>query len=482
MTAERPVAIIDIGSNSVRLVVYSGATRVPALTFNEKVLAGLGRLTDANELAPGPQEKALSAIARFHLLLAHMNVVRTRVVATAAVRDARNGGDFVKAIKRIGFDCEILSADEEARLAGTGVLSAIPEARGIVGDLGGGSLELVQVGDGRVGTGVSMPLGVLRVPSGPEAEKQVRKTIRQTLDRAGLRGRGKGEAFYMVGGSWRALAKMDMLATAFPLPITQQYCMHPDRVADLRRLASAPDRTLTKGIAPARLASTPAAAMLLSALVDEIEPSELVVSSFGIREGLLYSSLSARVRRCDPLIEGAREASGGERRFGEHGDLLDDWISPLFDDPPHLERLRHAGCILADVAWQANPDFRADRGVEMALHGNWVSVTAAERVIMAQALSSNFGRDKLLGPELASLCTTEDLHRARRWGLAMRLAQRLSGGVASVLHETELHCDGERLELHVPAKENALVGDQVLRRLNAVAESLDLQSDVVADL
>jgi exopolyphosphatase/guanosine-5'-triphosphate,3'-diphosphate pyrophosphatase len=179
------------------------------------------------------------------------------------------------------------------------------------------------------------------------------------------------------------------------------------------------------------------------------------------------------------LIEAARESGGGEHRFGQHGDLLDEWISPLFDDPPEMSRLRRASCLLADVAWQSNPGFRADRGIEMALHGNWVAISAAERVIMAQALSSNFGREKLPGSRLAQLCTTEELKRAHHWGLAMRLGQRLSGGVASVLEHSGLSTDSGTIRLHVLRTEHALVGEPVKRRLAQLGEALGCDTEIV---
>jgi exopolyphosphatase/guanosine-5'-triphosphate,3'-diphosphate pyrophosphatase len=276
----------------------------------------------------------------------------------------------------------------------------------------------------------------------------------------------------MVGGSWRALARIDMLATDFPLPITQQYRMKPSRAGELRKLVRALDPRLSRAAAPARLAASPAAAMLLKLLVDELEPSQLVVSTYGIREGLLYSKLKTGIRRLDPLIEEARDAGGGEHRFGQHGDLLDAWIAPLFDDEPAMRRLRLASCLLADVAWQANPGFRADRAIELALHGNWVAVSTAGRVIMAQALAANFGRDRLPDPRLAQLCSADELKRAHCWGVAMRLGQRLSGGVGSVLKRTSLGGANGAIQLSVRRGEEALVGEQVQRRLIRLAETL----------
>jgi exopolyphosphatase/guanosine-5'-triphosphate,3'-diphosphate pyrophosphatase len=476
----QPVGIIDIGSNSVRLVVYSGRHRAPSPIFNEKVMAGLGAgLRETGALDPESQRRALLALQRYHLLLKHMRVSQVQVVATAAVRDARNGLQFVREVERIGLPCKIISADEEARYSGLGVVSAFPGADGIVGDLGGGSLELVEVAQGATRRWISLPLGVLRVERGKSRAKAALDVLRSGLKESGLAGSGKGRPFYMVGGSWRALAQMDMAATHFPLPATHHYRMKPRRIAALKRIAEAGGEW-TKAVSPARHASAPVAAMLLQHIADELQPSGLIVSAFGLREGLLYSALRTSVRRKDPLVEAARDAGGGEHRFGQHGDLLHEWIAPLFEDKPGMERLRLASCLLADVAWQAAPMFRADRGVEMALHGDWTAVDAAGRVIMAQALSSNFGRDSLPDTQLQQLVKQEQLQRAHCWGLAMRLGQRLSGGVASVLERTSLSVDGGALWLNVPRDEQSLAGDAVRRRLHRLAEALRLEPDIAA--
>lgn len=474
----KPVAVVDIGSNSVRLVVYSGRQRAPSPIFNEKVMAGLGAgLREDGRMSLDSEQKALSALCRYKLLLRHMGVRDAQVVATAAVRDASNADDFVRAVNDIGFSCEVISAEDEARLSGMGVVSAFPGATGIVGDLGGGSLELVQVGDGETSRGISLPLGVLRVERGKAGEKQAREMLKRGIKDAGLAKSGRGEPFFMVGGSWRALAKLDMIATDFPLPATHHYRIKLDRVAELRRLAERASE-LDGALSGARLASAPVAAMLLQHIAEELKPSELIVSAFGLREGLLFSQLDEKSRRLDPLIDAARDAGGGEHRFGQHGDLLHEWIAPLFDDSPKMQRLRLASCLLADVAWQAAPMFRADRGVEMALHGDWTAVDAAGRVIMAQALTSNFGRDTLPDSRLTQLVKPEHLQRAHLWGLAMRLGQRLSGGVAAVLERSSLNLSRTAVTLCVPHRSEALAGDAVRRRLQRLADAFGRKAEV----
>jgi len=472
-----PVAIIDIGSNSVRLVVYAGPPRIPTPIFNEKVLAGLGsRLEQSGTLSEKGRVKALDALRRYKLLIEQMEVRQTHVLATAAVRDARDGAEFVREIERIGFDCDVLSAEEEARLAGEGALSGIPDADGIVGDLGGGSLELVDVRAGSATGGGSMPLGVLRLDVSAKSEKAARQELKATLNKTGLDGRSR--AFYMVGGSWRALARIDMVATGFPLPITHQYRMKPARAGELRKLLAADDAELAKAVAGPRFTTSPVAAMLLELLVEELAPSRLVVSSFGIREGLLYSKLDRRKPSIDPLTEEARAAGGGEHRFGQHGDLLDAWIAPVFDDAPDMRRLRLASCLLSDVAWQATAPFRADRAIEMALHGTWAAVDARGRVMMAQALSASFGREGLPSDTLNRLCSSADLERARHWGMAMRLGQRLSGGVGRALKLAQLQMVGKTVELSTAPSNAALIGPTVKKRLEKLAEALGCAAEV----
>ena len=482
MAQRQPVAIIDIGSNSVRLVVYAGRQRAPSPIFNEKVMAGLGAgLRETGELDSESQQRALAALRRYRLLLKHMRVRHVQVVATAAVRDARNGLEFVHEVEAIGLPCEIISADSEARYSGLGVVSAFPGADGIVGDLGGGSLELVEVAHGETKRRISLPLGVLRIERGKSGAKAALEILRGGLKESGLAKAGRGRPFYMVGGSWRALAQVDMAETHFPLPATHHYRMKPRRAEALRRLTQE-GGDWEKVVSAARQTSIPVAAIVLEQIADELEPSELIVSASGLREGILYSALRPAMQRKDPLVEAARDAGGGEHRFGQHGDLLHEWIAPLFEDKPSMERLRLAACLLADVAWQAAPMFRADRGVEMALHGDWTGVDAAGRVIMAQALSSNFGREDLPDARLSELAKPEHLQRAHCWGLAMRLGQRISGGVASVLERTRLSADRGALRLNVPRAEESLAGDAVRRRLERLADALDLKGEVAAEL
>jgi exopolyphosphatase / guanosine-5'-triphosphate,3'-diphosphate pyrophosphatase len=414
-----------------------------------------------------------------------MGVRRVRAVATAAVREADNCAEFLKKVRAVGFDAEILLGADEAMMAGQGVLSAIPDADGIVGDLGGGSLELVDIAEGEVVETASLPFGVLRIAALAEkGGNSLSKKVAKAVDVVDFRQRGKKRPFYMVGGSWRALARLDMLISDYPLPITHHYRMKPERPAQLQKAIASLDLADLKSLpslSVSRMPSLPHANLLLKVLVEELKPSELIVSSFGIREGLLYDDLDTRTRALDPLIEAAREAGRGLGRFAEHGALLDRWIAPIFrEDDEVLARLRLVACLLADVAWQANPDFRAERGVDMALHGNWVGIDGPGRVMIAQALFSNFGARGFDDFEVASLCTSEQLRRASHWGLAMRLGQRLSGGVAASLERSRLALKDGLVRLELRKGDEALYGETVERRLRTLATALGKQPEAVA--
>jgi exopolyphosphatase/guanosine-5'-triphosphate,3'-diphosphate pyrophosphatase len=481
---DKTVAIIDIGSNSVRLVVYAGSPRIPFILFNEKVLAGLGEgLAKTGELTAQSQERAIAALKRFSILARQMEVTEHCTVATAAVRDASNGAQFLERVRETGFDPEMLSGDEEALMAGQGVISGIPDADGIVGDLGGGSLELVDVSGGEIRRTVSLPLGVLRIkPTLAEGEAVLAKIVTEAVEKAGFSASARKRPFYLVGGTWRALARLDMQLSGYPLPIMHHYSMRSERPAELQPAIEALERGKVKRSSTMTVSRVPTLAngnVLLKQVVDVLKPSHLVVSSFGIREGLLYDRLDPETRQRDPLIEAAREAGQGLGRFAEHGALLDRWIEPIFGDEPWAARLRMAACLLADVAWQAHPDFRAERGVDMALHGNWVGIDGPGRVMMAQALFSNFGGSGDFGEhEVAALCSPDELKRASEWGLAMRLGQRLSGGVAAGLERSALAVSGDRLQLKLKPSYEALNGETVERRLKNLASALKLQPEV----
>ena len=484
--------IIDIGSNSVRIVVYQGLTRIPFALFNEKVMAGLGRGLAANgRLGKGAMDAAVTALVRFAALARAMGVVSLRAVATAAVREADNAAEFLARVTaKTGLVIEIIDGETEARGAAMGVISGIPDADGVIGDLGGGSLELVRVSGGAALDRISLPIGSLRLDAVRKLDRRaLAPFIKKHLDTVGWAAKGKGLPFYMVGGSWRALAQVHIHQSGHPLPIVHQYQMAREAPASLVRSLTQIDLTTLRkvpNISTSRLPSLPGAAMLLAATIKKFGASTVIASGFGLREGLLFSQLSPEQQALDPLIIAARDEGIRQGRFPEHGDMLFAWMADLFengDEPASERRIRFAACLLSDVAWRAHPDFRAERGVDLALHGNWVAINSAERAALAQALHYCFGGSNSapILALLARLASPELLARARIWGLALRLGQRLTGGTAAALSASHITREEDAVILHLDAVHAALIGDAVNRRLKLVATALGLEPQIGID-
>lgn len=441
-------------------------------------MAGLGRaVVLTGRLDEKAMEATLKTLARFRHIASLMGVPQPTTVATAAVRQASNRDEFLDEVRALGLDVRLLSGDEEAEAAGFGVIAGFEDANGIVGDLGGGSLELAHVAGGRVLERESFPLGVLRLGAIRElGATELRKQVKTLLKSRGWASLGKGLPFYLVGGSWRSLAKIHMFLARYPLPIVHHYSMPPLAASSLVRAIARLDRNILKEkniVGNARYPAMADSAALLAVLTSLIRPQSLIVSATGLREGLHYRALSPSERALDPLIEATRAEGDLQGRFAEHGDLLNAWIAPLFASEGEVDqRLRLAACLLGDIGWAANPDFRAERGLEVALHGNWLGLDARGRAMIGQALFAAFGGGNAKPSLLGALAAPEDLPRAKNWGLAMRLGQRLSGGVAAPLKASGVSIDGDRLVLSLAGDADVLLGDAVERRLRQLATAL----------
>jgi exopolyphosphatase / guanosine-5'-triphosphate,3'-diphosphate pyrophosphatase len=472
-------AVIDIGSNTVRLVVYAGLPRAPMPIYNEKSRVALGAcLAGDGIIDDATMAKALAALGRFETLARSMKVDTLRVVATAATREAKNGHKLVEGAAALGIRVDVLDGDTEATAAGLGVLSDNPHANGYVGDLGGGSLELIRVADGKLGERVSLPLGTLRHDI--LREKNV-KQITQMLsdDIAALKGDDgfpieTGLPFYMIGGSWRTFARLHMHDVGYPLTILSNYQMPPDAPTRLMPLINDPAALAqTRVVASARIAALPGATALLAGVVRFLEPSELVTSIYGLREGLLFDQLSEADRREDPLIAATRFEGERLARFPFHGDALADWIAPVFaGQSENDDRLCRAACLLADSVWNVNPEYRADHALDHALDGNWPGVDASDRAVIAAALWTVHAGKRTLPEMLAGLARPGALAQAVIWGLAIRLAQRLDGGTGGALADSRIEGDSDVLRLRLSRQAVRLRSNSVQRRLQALGEAL----------
>ena len=472
-------AVIDIGSNTIRLVVYAGWPRAPLPIYNEKSRVKLGACLAGNgEIDKATMRKALAALARFETLARTMQVDSLRVVATAATREAKNGHELVEKAAALGINVEVLDGDAEATAAGYGVLSDNPLANGYVGDLGGGSLELIRISDGKLGARVSLPLGTLRhdILTG-KSPKQITQMLRHDIAKTmGKRAfpMETGLPFYMIGGSWRSFARLHMHATGYPLTILSNYEMLPEVPETLAPLVQDRDALIQSNVVAAgRIAELPGAAALLGGIVGLLKPRKLVTSIYGLREGLLYEQLTPAERKQDPLIASARFEGERLGRFPFHGDALADWIAPVFaGQSAHDARLCRAACLLSDSVWNVNPEYRADHALGLALDGSWPGVSASDRAVIAAALWTVHAGKRTLPEMLPALAKPGALAQAVIWGLAIRLAHRLDGGTGGALADSRIDGDGATLKLHLRGSAVRLQSNSVLRRLQALGEAL----------
>jgi len=478
------LGVIDIGSNSVRLVVYEGSGRDPDTLFNEKVLCGLGRhLGSTGRLDPDGVVLALSTLDRFAALSRVMGIGLLDVVATAAVRDAADGPVFVAEVQaRTGVKVRVLTGTEEAALAAEGVLSAIPDAEGLVGDLGGGSLELVHVGSGAVGEQATLPLGPLRLQdaAGGDRERAV-GIIDGCIESLPWVGGMRGQTFYAVGGAWRSLARIHMAHTSYPLRVLHNYRIDRGHVRNISRVISNLSRESLErmsGLSRRRIDTLPLAALVLDRVLKAARPDSVVFSAFGLREGLLYRQMPEAVRRQDPLIETARVMGARLGRFAEHGDELIAWTTPLFQAETAIDaRLRHATSHLSDIGWRSHPDYRAQQVFFEILRGHFVGVDHRGRAMIALAIFYRYDGEPDAGAvrQAQALLDDTDTTYARALGQGLRLGHTLSGGTPGVLEHCPLARIGRSLVLSVPRTYSVLIGEVVQRRFTALARILDLE-------
>jgi exopolyphosphatase/guanosine-5'-triphosphate,3'-diphosphate pyrophosphatase len=428
------VGVVDVGSNSVRMVVFDGAARSPAYFFNEKIMCGLGKgVAETNRLNPEGRVRALKALKRFAVLAKGMGIETLTVVATAATREAEDGPEFTETILReTGLRLHVVDGDEEARLSAQGVLLGWPDAKGVVCDIGGNSMELARIGSGRVGKRMTSPLGPFRLQQVPGSARDRADHIDRVLKGLQAEMKSEGERLYLVGGSWRVIARLDMERRNYPLTVLHEYRMQPAALLDTISWILGSDLAVLRartGISAERMELVPLACGVLRGLIRSLKPSEIDVSAYGIREGLLYEQMPDRLRRRDPLIEAARAMEISSSRMPGTGKLLFDFLQPLFEDATKDRlRLMKAACLLHDTTWRAHPDYRAEACFDNATRANLGGLDHPGRVFLGLSLLHRYKNSRAgsrLEP-LFRLLNDEEIQSAEVLGKAMRFGAMFS--------------------------------------------------------
>ena len=494
-----PVGVVDIGSNSVRLVVYEGAVRSPTPIFNEKVLCGLGReIASTGRLDEVSVRRALDALRRFRAIARILGARRIHAIATAACRDARNGPAFiVRGEEMLDTRIHVLTGAQEAELAAKGILMGFRAPDGFAGDLGGGSLELVDVTGDTMREATTLPLGSLRLldVSGGRLDKAV-DIADAAISRVPWLAKGRERNFYAVGGTWRAIARLHMEATDYPLHVMHAYARPvKEMIAFCEGIRRTRKLSAMKGMAKIskpRREVLPAGALVLERLLKHLQPHEVIFSVFGIREGLLYGQLSEAERLKDPLLSFCADYASLRSRSAEHALELCRWTDALFQPPGPAEtaderRLRWAACLLSDISWRAHPDYRAEQSLILIAQSALAAIDHPGRVFLAFAsyfrhlgASRNDDPDASdrLEQRLKAIVTKRLYRRARIIGAAVRVAHMLSVGRPGIIDKTPLAYERDKLVLRLPKALAALDGERLRRRLAALGDLLERDVDV----
>jgi exopolyphosphatase/guanosine-5'-triphosphate,3'-diphosphate pyrophosphatase len=486
-----PVAVVDIGSNSVRLVIYEGAVRSPTPLFNEKVLCALGRkLATTGQLGAKSMERALAALGRFRKIAEQTGASGFHAIATAAVRDAKNGPDFIREAEKIcGARVHVLSGKEEAEFAAAGVVAGFHTPDGFAGDLGGGSLELIDI-QGRAHTGaVTLPLGCLALLDVSEGDLlRASDFAAAKLASVPWLGLGAGRPFYAIGGSWRALAQLHMVEARYPLNMIHGYTLAADEAAKfLDIIVKRPGSPLLKsGAVPGERRDTlPFAAVVLRRLIELGHPSELIFSGFGVREGLLYQLLPEREKLRDPLMAACEDFARLRSRSPEHARELCAWTDALVAEVGWIEtadetRLRRAACFLSDIGWRAHPDYRGEECLSLIAQSSFVGIDHPGRAFLALCVYYRHERALKgdLSPRLRKLVSRKWHERAKTIGAAIRAAHMLSAGMPGIINQIPLGFENGRIVCHMPAHLIALDGERLRRRFKTLTNLLDCEFEM----
>ena len=486
----RQAAVIDVGSNSVRLVIYRLDGRAIWTVYNEKALAGLGRdLPTTGRLSPEGVEVALTAIRRYRALLDGWRAEDVTAAATAAVREAADGPAFLKRVREeTGLVVRVLTGEEEAHYAALGVIAGQPDAHGVVGDLGGSSLELVLLTDSGPDEGATLPLGPFALGAPRQLDlDRTRRVIESAL--APHANRFATRHFHAVGGAWRNLALFHMELADYPLHVAHQYEMSRADALNVSRLVARQSRASLErmqGLSKKRIETLPYSAVVLEELIEQLGVERVTISAFGVREGLLLEAMDPEIRNRDPLIAGCEALTATRGISSELGGALEAWLTPAFEkltpvfgarDPVLLA----AACRLADLGTLLHPDHRADLAFEQVLRAPIAGMSHPERAFLA---SVAFARHTSAPnpPEavaVARVIGAERRQRARALGAGVRLGCDLSGRNPRLLEASNLTLQGDRLRLTAAdGWEDMLLGEQTAKRAQTMASALKLKLEL----
>ncbi|MCH2037060.1 MAG: Ppx/GppA family phosphatase [Rickettsiales bacterium] len=480
-------AVIDIGSNSVRLVIYNGIGPASISVFNEKITCALAdNIESTGVLSTDGVEMADKALARFKMIISMMEVRSLDVFATAAVRDAEDGGTFVEEMnEKHGFDIRVLSGEEEAYYSALGVVSSISDAKGVVGDLGGGSLELTNVTDKKISDKESIALGIVRLHSMGRNKVYINNYIQKNLEGSSVIEKMKGSNFYAVGGGFRTLAKISMYRNAYPLRIVDNYKVSKqdfiDTLDDIEYLTKDQLASITS-ISSKRCELLPVTAMIAKNIIELGDPENIIFSTCGVREGMIFEQIADEDKKKPPLLESSVEMLRRVGRDPEYAHMLMNWMSPLFEDETEEQALwRHAACILSEYCCYEHTEYRAEIAFRRFVDASIIGASHRGRVFIASCLYYRYKtkHDPALLDQRQTILTAKEVQYARAIGYTMKLANDLTGGLLGIKDNVHLEVTNKKLILFFVPESEALVSDSIRKRMKLLGAILGKTPEIM---
>jgi exopolyphosphatase/guanosine-5'-triphosphate,3'-diphosphate pyrophosphatase len=356
----------------------------------------------------------------------------------------------------------------------------------LVADLGGGSLDMAAVAENSTGYAATLPYGPLRLMDLADGStSRARDLVDKGLDGIAVMRGLKGRALYAVGGIWRALARLDMEKEKYPLHVLHHYVIPASRALKLCKVVSGLGRkSLEKmmSVPRRRAEALPYGAVVMERLIEVAGLKEVVISAYGLREGIFFRQLAPEERAKDPLLEYASDLNLRASRAPGHTHEIFQWMSPLFSGESKAERrVREAACLMSDIGWRRHPDDRAIGAFTRILRGAFAGADHRERVSIATAVFHRYtGEDDF--PEdinVTGLLGEDGATMALRVGLAARLAFSLTSSIEGELPHMPLKLTSETVTLQIPPKRKALMGEIVAKRLDQLAEAFGRKAEVV---
>jgi exopolyphosphatase / guanosine-5'-triphosphate,3'-diphosphate pyrophosphatase len=480
--ADIRLSAIDIGSNSIRQTIADvSPTGIIRVVDEMKAAPRLGAgLADRGSIGEIAIQNALSTLTRMHTLAKQLGVKRTEVVATSAVREASNGEHFLKLVRaETGLKVKVLQGEDEARLAFRSALAHfdLGVGRAVVMDIGGGSLELALSADGLVDRLISLPLGAIRtterfLASGPKkkAMRKLRKHVRLELRRHLSARHWHAARIICSGGTFTSLASIYLARSGMESAKTVHGTVIPrvelEHIVDMLHNMSPAERQTVPGLNPARSDIIVGGLAVAAEVAARIEAKELVVSGYGIREGILLESARVAPSPADPgeaRERSVRELAERSHYEAPHSKHVQTLALQLFDSigqrlgcTPDDRKLLSDAALLHDIGYHISYEKHNKHSYHLIEHADLLGMTPAEQIVVANVARYHRGAEPKKKHRNYGGLDRSMRETIKRLSAILRVADGYDRGHAAAVAEIRVRCVEAHCRARTPICQSAI--------------------------